>query len=290
MKNIHVYDTAALILEGGGMRGLYTAGVLDAFLDEGIMFKKGIGVSMGMCNACSYFAMQRDRAAKVIIDYIGRKDYSGLRNIIKYGDFFNIGLIYHDIPEKLYRLDNEAFKELNPELYSCVTNVKTGKPEYIQVKDMFDDIELIRASATLPLMGKPVEYKGEKYLDGGVSDSIPIKKSEEMGNSKNVIILTQPRDYRKEKSSAYPLIKAVFHNHKQFAENMRVRHEVYNSTLEYIAKREKEGDVFVIAPDSSLDIARIEYDTGKLTKVYERGYNEALKYIPALKKFLEENK
>ena len=285
-----VIANAGLIFEGGGMRGLYTAGVVDALLDNGVVIKTGIGVSAGICHACSYYSLQRGRAARVILDYIDRSYYCGRKVYAKTGDFFSERFIYHTVPEKLNRIDNDAFVFLNKngvKLYSCVTSLESGRAEYFRIEDMFEDIEKIRASASLPLLSRNVEIDGKYYLDGGVADSIPIKQSEKLGNKKNVVILTQPRDYRKKPNSAYPLIKLKYSRYPRFTRSMKLRYLVYNRTLDYIKEQEESGSAFVIAPQMSFNIDRLERDRTKLCELYAAGYADAMGRMAEIKKFLD---
>ncbi|MDO4459383.1 MAG: patatin family protein [Clostridia bacterium] len=286
-EEITLTDTAALVLEGGGMRGLYTCGVLDALLEEKIIFRTAIGVSAGTCNACSYMCLQPGRAASVIIDYIEKDYYCGAKVLLKTGDFFSKDFIYHKLPEELYPIDNSTYEKLGVKLYSTVTNLRTGKAEYIPVNHMIDDVEIIRASASLPLLSRKVRIGNDFYLDGGVADSLPIRQSEKMGNKKNVVILTQPRNFRKEPSGTYPVVKARYHKHEDFCKVMKNRHIHYNEALDYISEREKEGKCFVIAPHEKLGISRLEREPKKLTEIYEQGFRDAVSIMDNLKKFLK---
>lgn len=285
-EDIKLTTTAALVLEGGGMRGLYTCGVLDAFLEARIVFSRVIGVSAGACNACSYLALQAGRGAKVIIDHIDKDYYCGHKMLMKTGNFFSEEFIYHRIPEELYPINNKAYKQIGVTLYACVTNLETGKAELLPVRDLIRDVDKVRASASLPLLSRPVEIGGKKYLDGGVADSLPLAKSERMGNRNNVVVLTQPRDFTKKKSSVYPLVKAHYHGYKEFGNAMKNRHVVYNNELLYLSDKEKKGTCFVIAPETSLEIDRLERDPEKLTEIYERGFHDAMAKMPQLKAFL----
>lgn len=285
-EEIKLTSTAALVLEGGGMRGLYTCGVLDALLQARIIFKRVIGVSAGACNACSYLALQAGRGAQVIIDHIDKDYYCGNKMLLKTGNFFSEEFIYHRIPEELYPINNVAYKKTGAILYSCVTNIETGKAELLPVRDLISDVDKVRASASLPLLARPVEIGGRKYIDGGVADSVPLMKSERMGNRNNVVILTQPRDYVKKQSLVYPLVKAHYHGYKEFSEAFKNRHTVYNHELLYLKDKERLGTCFVIAPKESLGIERLERDPEKLTAVYEQGFYDGMAKIPQLKKFL----
>lgn len=279
-------ENAGLVLEGGGMRGLYTAGILDAFLDCRILFQNCIAVSAGICHACSYYCLQRGRAMHAVLDYLDRADYCGFGCLAKTGDFFGEKLVYHEIPEKLIPMDSQTFKKLGANLYSVVTNCDSGQPEYIKITDMLEDVDAVRASASLPLLARMVELNGKKYLDGGMSDSIPIKASEAMGMLKNVVILTQPRDYVKSPNKMYPLMKRKYSKYKYLLCDIKSRHEVYNDTLKYLAVQESEGNAMVIAPKESLGIGRIERDKGKLMHIYDIGYADGMEAITKIKTFV----
>lgn len=281
-------ENIGLVLEGGGMRGVYTAGVLDFFMEKDIWFKNTVGVSAGACHGCSYVCRQKGRAKHISIEYVDNKEYCSFSSLIKTGDFFGEEFAYHRIPEELYPIDNKAFKENGMNLYAVVTNCETGEAEYMKIEDMFEDIEKVRACASLPLLSRFVKINGKDYLDGGVASSVPLKAFEDMGLEKNLVILTQPRDYKKSPNKALPLIKLKYRKYPKFIESMARRHETYNTELEYVRKREGENKVFVIAPEKSLEVSRIEKNKDKLRAVYETGYKDAEKAFTALKKFLKE--
>lgn len=281
-------ENTGLVLEGGGMRGVYTAGVLDFLMEKGIWFKNTVGVSAGACHGCSYVCRQKGRAKHISIEYVDNKEYCSVSSLIRTGDFFGEKFAYHKIPEELYPIDNEAFKENKMNLYTVVTNCETGEAEYMKVEDMLEDIEKVRASASLPLLSRFVKINGKDYLDGGVASSVPLKYFEDMGLKKNLVILTQPRNYKKFPNKAMPLIKLKYRKYPKFVKAMAMRHETYNAELEYVRRREKESKVFVIAPENPLEVSRIERDKEKLRAVYETGYRDAENAFEALKKFLEE--
>lgn len=277
---------AGLVLEGGGMRGVYTAGVLDFFLDQNLYFQKGIGVSAGACHGCSYFCRQRGRAYRVSVDYLEDKNYCSIYSLVKTGDFFGAEMVYHTIPEQYDRLENQVFLESGADFYAVVTDCRTGLPVYHRMRDMYGDMEYIRASASLPLLSRMVEIQGELFLDGGIADSIPLRAFEGMGIEKNVVILTQPRDYRKKPNRLYSLMKLKYRKYPGLLRAVKNRHRVYNETLEHIARQEKEGKVFVIAPESGLGLGRLEKSKEKLQEAYNRGYRDAEKAFGDLKQFL----
>ena len=275
-----------LVLEGGGMRGVYTAGVLDFFIDKDIYFENTYGVSAGICHACSYLAKQRDRAYRVNVDYLDDKRYASFYSLVTTGDYFGVKMVYEDIPNKLYPFDKKTFEEYEGNLYSVVTNMKTGEAEYIKLKDMDKDIIYVRASSSLPLLSRIVKVDGKEYLDGGIADSIPIEKAIKDGNEKNVVVLTQPNGYRKEENKLLPVMKIKYKKYPNFINSMANRHINYNNSLDKIKEEEEKGNVFVIRPSESLDITRLEKNKDKLEALYNLGYNDAKKAYNKLLNFI----
>ncbi len=276
-----------LILEGGGMRGVYTAGVLDFFLDKNIFFDTCYGVSAGACHCCSYLSKQRKRAFETNVNYLKDKNYCSFYSLVKTGDLFGVDLMYNQIPNKLHPYDFEAFDN-NPSVFKVVvTNCKTGKAEYITIKDLHEDIIAVRASSSLPLLARIVEIKGEKYLDGGIADSIPLGKAIEDGSSKNVIILTQHPGYRKDPNKMLPLIKIKYKAYPKLIETIEKRHINYNESLDLIEEEVKAGRAFVIQPKKPVKLGRIEKDKEKLTALYEEGYRCAEESYDSLMAFLK---
>ena len=277
-----------LVLEGGGMRGVYTAGVLDFFIDKDIYFENTYGVSAGICHACSYLAKQRDRAYRVNVDYLDDKRYASFYSLVTTGDYFGVKMVYEDIPNKLYPFDKKTFEEYEGNLYSVVTNMKTGEAEYIKLKDMDKDIIYVRASSSLPLLARIIKVDGKEYLDGGIADSIPIEKAIKDGNEKNVVVLTQPNGYRKEKNKLLPIMKIKYKKYPNFINSMANRHINYNNSLDKIKEEEEKGNVFVIRPSESLDITRLEKNKYKLEALYNLGYNDAKKAYEKLLNFISD--
>ncbi len=277
---------AGLILEGGGMRGIYTAGVLDFFLDKNIKFDMCIGVSAGASNACSYLSGQKRRAYHINVDYAGDKRYAGMESFLKTGDFFNKAMNLDDIPNKYLPYDYDAFLKSRTKFYAVATRLGTGEPEYFRIRDLRKDLPLIWASSSLPLLTKKSEIDGEYYLDGGVSDSIPIRKSIDMGYDKNVVVLTREKDYRKEQTHSIAAVAAAYRRYPKFVERMRNRYIEYNETLDYIRMLEDRGGVFVIRPTRDPAIGRLEQDRGKLKELYVLGYNDAKEKYGALMEYL----
>ena len=276
-----------LVLEGGGVRGSYVAGVLDVFLEQGIGFDGVIGNSAGAIHGCSYLSGQKGRSIRYYKKYCGDYRFMSFRSWLMTGDLVGVDFCYHELPEKLDVYDNEAFKCCGVPFYVVCTNVETGKPEYIRITDMNRQIDYLRASASLPYFSRIVEIDGKKYLDGGCSDSVPVKAFREMGYERNVLILTQPVDYRKEPEFT-TAAKVAYRKYPALAESLRNRHETYNETAELINKLEKSGDVFVIRPARALDIGRMEKDPRNVERVYYLGRRDALEHCDQLRQWLME--
>ena len=280
---------AGLVVEGGGMRGVYTAGVLDYFMEKNLYFHDCYGVSAGACHISSYVSKQIGRSIKVTLDYIDDKRYCSINSLIKTGDMFGVEMLYDIIPNKLELYDYDTFNKFKGNFYSVVTNCKTGKAEYIKIKDMKKDIIAVRASSSLPLLARIVEINGEKYLDGGITDSIPIKKSIEDNHRKNVVILTRDKTYRKKKSSFLPIFKLKYRKYPNLVNAIENRYKMYNNTLDFIEEKVKTGEVFVIQPKEPVNISRVEKDKTKLKELYDKGYNDAKECYEELIKFINED-
>lgn len=278
---------AGLVLEGGGMKGVYTSGVLDFFLDKGLEFSSCYGVSAGACSLCSFLSKQRGRAYHVTVDYLKDKNYCGLYSLLKTGDLFGADMCYYQIPDVLNPYDHDAFYRYQGNFYSVVTNIETGEAEYIPIKDLKKDIEAIRASASLPLVSRNVPWDGKLLLDGGISDAIPLKRSMAEGNRKNVVVMTKENGYRREPSSAAFLVKLRYKKYPKVYELMRDRHLAYNETLDFIEEQVKAGNTFVIRPKQKSDVGRIEKDEAKLKALYEEGYRDGEECYEELVAFLE---
>ena len=277
-----------LIIEGGGMRGLYAAGVLDYFMEQNLYFRDCYAVSAGSCHACSYYSKQIGRSLKVTLDYINDKRYCSVNSLIKTGDMFGAKMLYDTIPNELNIYDYDTYNQCKGNFYSVVTNCDTGEAEYIKIDDMKKDIIAIRASSSLPLLSRIVEINGNKYLDGGISDSIPIKKSIEDGHKKNVVILTRDINYRKTKNSLMPLFKMKYKDYPNLLKSIERRHEMYNDTLDFIEKERKINNAFVIRPRNPVNIGSLEKDKKKLKSIYDQGYNDAKESFESLLKFLKD--
>lgn len=280
---------AGLVLEGGGMKGVYTAGVLDFFLDKGIEFSNIYGVSAGACHMCSYVSKQRRRALDINIDYLDTRKYCSVESLLTSGDLFNVDMAYHLIPDYLHPYDHETFAKYKGRMYSVVTNIETGRPEYLRLRDMKKDIDMIRASASLPLVSRNVKIGKKVYLDGGISDAIPLKKSILDGNLKNVVIMTKEVGYVRKPTSAATLamIKMRYLKYPKVHDLMAGRHINYNETLKFIERQQENGKAFVIRPSKVSDVGRIEKDADKLMALYQEGYDDAAANFEALLNYLE---
>lgn len=279
---------AGLVVEGGGMRGVYTAGVLDYFMEKNLYFDDCYGVSAGACHISSYVSKQIGRSIKVTLDYINDKRYCSVNSLIKTGDMFGVEMLYDLIPNKLELYDYDTFNKFKGNFYSVVTNCKTGKAEYIKIKDMKKDIIAVRASSSLPLLSRIVEINGKEYLDGGITDSIPIKKSIKDGHKKNVVILTRDKTYRKSKPKFLSLLKFKYKKYPNLVKAIENRYKMYNETLDFLEEEKAKNEVFIIQPKLPVKISRIEKDKDKLKELYDQGYEDAKELYEDLMKFLEE--
>ena len=277
---------AGLVVEGGGMRGVYSSGVLDFFIEKDLFFENNYGVSAGACHLCSYLAKQYKRAFRVNVDYLNDKRYCSVHSLLKTGNLFGAEMLYDIIPNELDLFDYDTYNKNESNFYVVITDINTGKPEYVKIGDLKKDIIYVRASSSLPLLAQNVKINDKEYLDGGISDSIPIKKSIADGNKKNVVILTRDSTYRKGKNSLMPIIKLKYKKYPNFVKSMADRYIVYNVILDFIKELEDNGDVFVIRPKKPVNIGRTEKNREKLEALYNDGYNDAKDCYEELLKYL----
>lgn len=278
-----------LVLEGGAMRGMFTAGVIDTMMETGIEFDGLVGVSAGACFGCNYKSRQPGRAARYNIQYCRDPRYCGLRSLARSGDLFNAEFCYHTIPERLDPFDYEAFRQNPMEFHVVCTDVESGEALYFSLEHARDaEMDLIRASASMPLVSRIVEACGRRMLDGGIADSIPIRYFEGLGYDRNVVVLTQPEGYVKKINRLLPLMRHRLGNYPKLVDAIAHRHILYNETTDYIRRREAEGACFVIRPKAALDVRRVEHDPQKLRAAYEQGRAAMLEQMPALKRYLNE--
>ena len=278
-----------LVLEGGAMRGLFTAGVMDVLMENGIVFDGIVGVSAGAAFGCNYKSGQIGRVLRYNTTYCQDWRYCSFRSLIKTGDLYGADFCYHELPEQLDLFDDEAFQKNPADFYAVCTDCESGEPVYKKIQSaQYTDLEWIRASASMPLVSRIVDINGQKLLDGGIADSIPLRFMENSGYANNVVVLTQPRSYRKKKNSLLPLMKLALKKYPKVVDAMARRHINYNETLDYIRKQEQAGKVFVISPDEKLDIGRTEKDPDKLRAVYAIGRKAAEAKLSELKHFLHQ--
>lgn len=261
-----------LILEGGAMRGLFTAGVLDVLMENGVTFDGAVGVSAGAAFGCNIKSHQIGRVLRYNTRFCSDKRYCGMSSLLKTGNIYSTDFCYGEVPLKYDPFDFETYKKDPMEFYVVSTDVETGKPVYHKYAGMSDGgFDWIRASASMPLVSRIVEINGQKLLDGGISDSIPVEFFESLGYDRNVAVLTQPKTYKKSKNKMMPLIKIKYRKYPKFIETVENRHIMYNAETELVSEKENNGTLFVIRPESPLPVGRVEKDPEKLKEAYEIG-------------------
>lgn len=276
-----------LVLEGGAMRGIFTAGVIDVLMENGITFPMLTGVSAGAAFGCNYKSKQPGRVLRYNLAYCREPKYCSFRSLLKTGDLFGAEFCYHTIPEELDKFDARVFDE-NPMLFYVVTSdIETGKPHYQRI-DKADSLcyEWIRASASMPLVSRIVELDGKKFLDGGVTDSIPLKFSERKFE-RNVVVLTRPRDYEKKPASMLWMYRRSLKEYPKMLEAVKNRHLMYNEQRGYVFNREKSGKALVICPDKPLEIGRIEHNREIIQNTYDLGRKAAESGLDEIRRFVE---
>lgn len=279
-------EMKGLVLEGGGFRGMYTCGVIDVFMENGICFDEVVGVSAGAAFGCNIKSKQIGRALRYNKRFCQDSRYSGLKSFIKTGDLYNKEFAYGIVPTILDPFDTKTFRE-NPLKFTLVcTDIHTGNPVYHEILNGdATDIEWIRASASIPIVSKPVKLDGYELLDGGVSDSIPVNWMLER-STKTVVVLTRDKTYRKQPMKYINLLKKAFKEYPNLQKALENRHIVYNKTLDQIEQLEREGRIFVIRPSKPIACAMIEKDPNHLQEIYDIGRRDALHYLEDLKKYL----
>ena len=276
-----------LIMEGGAMRGLFTAGITDIMLENNITFDGAIGVSAGAAFGCNFKSKQIGRAVRYNVRFCKDKRYCSMRSLILTGNMFGKEFCYHEIPEKLDVFDNAAFNANPMPFYVVCTNAETGEAIYKRF-DTTDGnfLEWVRASASLPWVSEIVEVDGYKLQDGGMSDSIPLKYFESIGFDKNVVILTQPKGYIKSKTSLNALMKLSLRKYPALLKAIENRHKMYNDTIKYIEQQEKDGKILVLRPEDTLPIRRTTHNPEKIMAVYNEGRKVGLDNLERIKNFL----
>lgn len=269
--------SSGLILEGGGMRGVFTSGVLDNLMDRGIRFPYTIGVSAGACNGISYMSEQRGRAKYCNIDLLEKYRYIGLKHLLLKGNIMDFDLLFRRIPEELYPYDYEKYATQEGVFEMVTTSCKSGKPCYFNEKhDARRIIEIVRASSSLPFVSPIAYVDGEPMVDGGVSDSIPLLRARELGYNNNIVVLTRNKGYRKpEKETKVPPL--FYRKYPALREAIRSRNAIYNKQISLVEELEEQGKLIVLRPERPIVVDRMERDTQKLIDLYNEGYECASK-------------
>ncbi len=277
-----------LIMEGGAMRGMFTAGVLDVLMENGLVTDGAIGVSAGAVFGCNYKSHQIGRVIRYNTEYCNDKRYASFKNLVKTGNLYSEQFCYHEVPEKLDPFNEAAFAASPMDFFVVCTDVKTGEPIYHKCrKGDAEDVLWMEASASMPLAAKIVKIGHYGLLDGGVADSIPVRFFESIGYKRNLIILTQPKGYTKKKNKFLPAIRARYFRYPAFVEAVADRHERYNETLSYISMLEQAGQDYVIRPPIPLEIGAMERDPAQLRRVYETGRAVAQIQVEKIRDFLD---
>ena len=277
-----------LIMEGGAMRGMFTAGVLDVLMENGLVTDGAIGVSAGAVFGCNYKSHQIGRVIRYNTEYCNDKRYASFKNLVKTGNLYSEQFCYHEVPEKLDPFNEAAFAASPMDFFVVCTDVKTGEPIYHKCrKGDAEDVLWMEASASMPLAAKIVKIGHYGLLDGGVADSIPVRFFESIGYKRNLIILTQPKGYVKKKSKFLPAIRAKYFRYPAFVEAVTDRHERYDETLSYISMLEQAGKDYVIRPPIPLEIGAMERDPAQLRRVYETGRAVAQIQVEKIRDFLD---
>ncbi|HAE81465.1 MAG TPA: patatin family protein [Lachnoclostridium sp.] len=278
-------EKTGLVLEGGGMRGLYTAGALDVMMEHGITFDGLMGVSAGGCIGASFASRQIGRSIRYYKKYAGDRRFMSWENWLRDGEFVGIEFSYHEIPEVLDPYDNEAFLKNPMEFYVVCTNVETGEAEYVRIRDMKKDIDYLRASATLPYVSHPVAVDGKLLMDGGCIDSIPWEQFRKMGFSRQVVITTRDAGYEK-KAGAWWMPGMYYRKYPAFAKDLRLRFARYNRSLRKLEEEAEQGKLFLLQPSLPIRVGRTEGDPEKLQEAYDLGRFDAEQRIEEMKRFL----
>ena len=274
-----------LVLEGGGMRGLYTAGVLDVMMDHHFMPDVVCGTSAGVTFGVNLLSQQRGRVLRYNCRYIGERRYISLHSWLTTGNMINKDFAYDLLPRELDPFDEATYEHSPAEFYATITNMRTGEAEYVRITDTWKQMDVIRASASLPIICQPVEWNGEKYLDGGLADNIPLDKCLELGCDKVIIVLTRPMDYVRNDHIA-PLCRLAFPRYKALLCTIEQRNEKYNARIQQILELERQGKVFVIRPSENRPVSRLEKDPEKLKALHALGLHDTMQQWQALEAYL----
>jgi len=275
----------ALVLEGGAMRGLYTAGVLDVLLDNKIKTDAVYGTSAGVLFGVNYISEQRGRTIRYNKTYASDPHYMGFRSLLTTGNIINKDFAFYEIPFKLDIFDQNTFSKSKTKLYATVTNVHTGQVEYLQIQDVFQQMEILRATSAMPFVSRMVKLKDQYYLDGGLADSIPLKKCIDDGYEKIIVVLTRPLGYKKQKTNHFPA-KFFYKKYPNLINTINSRYIMYNKQIAFIEELEKKGKIVVVRPSEKIKIGRIEKNKERLQAIYDLGINDGKSLIETIKMYL----
>ncbi len=278
---------SCIVLEGGGLRGAFTSGVLEYFLEKELNFDRVVGVSAGACVGASYLSKQKGRNRKVNVEYPSDKRYMGWRHLVTKGSFFNMDFVFREIPTQLVPFDENAFFRNPAKFDIVVTSLATGNAKVFYKPDLANIgiSKALVATSSIPLISKPVEIQGQLFFDGGVSDSIPVRYALSK-HEKAVVVLTRPRGYRKEKLGNKSLLKLAFRRYPLFLKTLLKRNEEYNKTLYFCEQMERAGKLFIIAPSPEFSVGRTEPSLEKREALYHHGYQLIQKEFKNLQRFL----
>lgn len=276
-----------LVLEGGGLRAIYTSGVLDAFIENEIEFPYVIGVSAGTCNGVSYLGKNLHRMRDISIDYSGDERYMSLKSLVKNGQYLNTDWIFGELSYEMFPLDYENYEKSNAVMCCVATNARTGKPEYFYPKDFKNGCDELKASCALPVAAKAVTIGKDVYYDGGLTDSIPLQRAFDDGCEKCVVILTQDKEYVKSPMGHPKAIKRILKKYPLMADEVLLRHNMYNKQREFVFEQEKEGNAFVICPKIPLHCPTLEKNKFKLKEIYDLGYSQGNDVADSVKEFIK---
>lgn len=278
-----------LVLEGGSMRGMYTAGVLDTFMENNIAIDGIIGVSAGALFGPNYFSKQKGRVLRYNQRFCKDIRYMSFLSFIFTGNLVNRKFAFYDVTLKYDIFDNETFMKNNTGYYATVTNVETGQAEYLEMKDIVGEMEILRATSAIPFLSQIVNINGKKYLDGGVADSIPVKQCQKLGYDKIIVVLTRSLDYKKQPMSdkLMKLMSFRYKKYPKFIQALRNRHIDYNQTIDYIKELEKKQEVFVVRPSEPIQLKTIVRNPNKLQEVYDLGTKDCKENLLSLIQYLK---
>lgn len=278
-----------LVLEGGAMRGMYTAGVLDVLLKNNIQVDCVIGVSAGALFGVNYVSKQIGRSYRYVLKYLNNPNFMSVSSLIRTGNIMNKEFNFNKLINELDKFDFDTFDNSKTKFYSVVTNIETGKAEYIEIKDSRKDMEYLRASGSMPLVSKKVKINDNFYLDGAIGDSIPVKKAEELGYDKIIAVTTRTIDYRKKESKMF-LLNKVYRKYPNFINAYKNRYLNYNDTVEYIISQENKGNILVIRPSKDLKVKRLEKNKDKINDLYNLGIEDTENKLKDIKRYLKSRK